>query len=113
MGCTVSAEERAAIARTKQIDQKLRLEASKKHKDIKLLLLGNTYLFLYDKNLRSVACHSINQSGRVAIDAIDSNAANRLNAHFQCGTRKNANDFRKRTLKTQLKPRKSAHLGRV
>ncbi|ENN80047.1 hypothetical protein D910_06132 [Dendroctonus ponderosae] len=39
MGCTVSAEERAAIARTKQIDQKLRLEASKKHKDIKLLLL--------------------------------------------------------------------------
>lgn len=45
MGCTVSAEERAAIARTKQIDQTLKEEGQKAKRDVKLLLLGMT-LFL-------------------------------------------------------------------
>ncbi|KAJ3648265.1 hypothetical protein Zmor_020079 [Zophobas morio] len=40
MGCTVSAEERAAIARTKQIDQTLKEEGQKAKRDVKLLLLG-------------------------------------------------------------------------
>lgn len=40
MGCTVSAEERAAIARTKQIDQTLKEEGQRKKRDVKLLLLG-------------------------------------------------------------------------
>lgn len=40
MGCTVSAEERAAIARTKQIDQTLKEESQRSKRDVKLLLLG-------------------------------------------------------------------------
>lgn len=40
MGCAVSAEERAAIARTKQIDQTLKEEGQRKKRDVKLLLLG-------------------------------------------------------------------------
>lgn len=40
MGCTVSAEERAAIARTKQIDQTLKEEGQRAKRDVKLLLLG-------------------------------------------------------------------------
>lgn len=44
MGCTVSAEERAALARTKQIDQKLKEEGQKAKKDVKLLLLGIVFL---------------------------------------------------------------------
>jgi hypothetical protein len=42
MGCTVSAEERAAIARTKQIDQTLKEEGQRAKRDVKLLLLGMT-----------------------------------------------------------------------
>lgn len=44
MGCTVSAEERAAIARTKQIDQTLKEEGQKAKRDVKLLLLGMTFI---------------------------------------------------------------------
>lgn len=44
MGCTVSAEERAAIARTKQIDQTLKEEGQKAKRDVKLLLLGTCYV---------------------------------------------------------------------
>lgn len=45
MGCTVSAEERAAIARTKQIDQTLKEEGQKAKRDVKLLLLGKYVIF--------------------------------------------------------------------
>ena len=41
MGCTVSAEERAAIAKTKMIDQNLKEDKIRARKDVKLLLLGN------------------------------------------------------------------------
>lgn len=48
MGCAVSAEERAAIARTKMIDKHLKEARIKAKKDIKLLLLGNIkYTFTY------------------------------------------------------------------
>lgn len=40
MGCAMSAEERAAIARTKKIDAGLRDDRLRARKDIKLLLLG-------------------------------------------------------------------------
>lgn len=40
MGCTVSAEERAARARTMEIDEKLKQDRLKAVRDIKLLLLG-------------------------------------------------------------------------
>lgn len=42
MGCTVSAEERAAIARTKKIDQGIKEDGIRAKRDIKLLLLGRT-----------------------------------------------------------------------
>lgn len=40
MGCTSSAEERAAIARSKQIEKNLKEDGIQAAKDIKLLLLG-------------------------------------------------------------------------
>lgn len=46
MGCASSAEERAAIARSKQIEKNLKEDGMQAAKDIKLLLLGNG-AFLY------------------------------------------------------------------
>lgn len=46
MGCASSAEERAAIARSKQIEKNLKEDGIQAAKDIKLLLLGNG-AFLY------------------------------------------------------------------
>lgn len=40
MGCTTSAEERAAIARSKLIERNLKEDGIQAAKDIKLLLLG-------------------------------------------------------------------------
>ncbi|KPJ05823.1 Guanine nucleotide-binding protein G(o) subunit alpha [Papilio xuthus] len=41
MGCASSAEERAALARSKQIEKNLKEDGIQAAKDIKLLLLGN------------------------------------------------------------------------
>jgi len=47
MGCTSSAEERAALARSKQIEKNLKEDGAQAAKDIKLLLLGKSlYYFL-------------------------------------------------------------------
>lgn len=51
----MSAEERAAIARTKKIDQNLREDRIKARKDIKLLLLGTDDDYLLD----FIRCRSI------------------------------------------------------
>lgn len=40
MGCAMSAEERAALARSKQIERNLKEDGIQAAKDIKLLLLG-------------------------------------------------------------------------
>ena len=40
MGCTMSAEERAAMERSKQIEKNLKEDGVQAAKDIKLLLLG-------------------------------------------------------------------------
>ncbi|XP_037077914.1 guanine nucleotide-binding protein G(o) subunit alpha-like [Pollicipes pollicipes] len=40
MGCALSAEERAAMARSKQIEKNLKEDGMQAAKDIKLLLLG-------------------------------------------------------------------------
>lgn len=48
MGCASSAEERAAIARSKQIEKNLKEDGIQAAKDIKLLLLGNgAFLYLF------------------------------------------------------------------
>lgn len=44
MGCAMSAEERAALARSKQIEKNLKEDGIQAAKDIKLLLLGE---FIY------------------------------------------------------------------
>lgn len=44
MGCTTSAEERAAIQRSKQIEKNLKEDGIQAAKDIKLLLLGKCAL---------------------------------------------------------------------
>lgn len=40
MGCTLSAEERAANLRSKAIDKNLKLDGARAERDVKLLLLG-------------------------------------------------------------------------
>lgn len=40
MGCAMSAEERAALARSKKIEKDLKEDGIQAAKDIKLLLLG-------------------------------------------------------------------------
>lgn len=52
MGCAMSAEERAALARSKQIEKNLKEDGIQAAKDIKLLLLGeSSYLhFLLFRN---------------------------------------------------------------
>ena len=44
MGCTMSAEERAALERNKQIEKNLKEDGLQAAKDIKLLLLGKLCL---------------------------------------------------------------------
>lgn len=44
MGCAMSAEERAALARSKQIEKNLKEDGIQAAKDIKLLLLGTCVL---------------------------------------------------------------------
>jgi len=44
MGCAMSAEERAALARSKQIEKNLKEDGIQAAKDIKLLLLGKRML---------------------------------------------------------------------
>lgn len=45
MGCTMSADERAALDRSREIDQMLRRDADKQSREVKLLLLGTVRLF--------------------------------------------------------------------
>lgn len=47
MGCAMSAEERAALARSKQIEKNLKEDGIQAAKDIKLLLLGKSSSLLY------------------------------------------------------------------
>ena len=51
MGCAMSAEERAALARSKQIEKNLKEDGIQAAKDIKLLLLGESSycIFCYVK----------------------------------------------------------------
>ncbi|OTF82453.1 hypothetical protein BLA29_009802 [Euroglyphus maynei] len=49
MGCAMSAEERAALARSKQIEKNLKEDGIQAAKDIKLLLLGKCYYFILKK----------------------------------------------------------------
>lgn len=46
MGCNLSAEDRAAIERNKQIERALKEDGQQAAKDIKLLLLGKPPLLL-------------------------------------------------------------------
>lgn len=56
MGCAQSAEERAAIARSKQIEKNLKEDGIQAAKDIKLLLLGKCVhqSFIYVLNMIEV-----------------------------------------------------------
>lgn len=40
MGCAVSADDKAAVERSKQIDKALRVDGEKASREVKLLLLG-------------------------------------------------------------------------
>lgn len=47
MGCAMSAEERAALARSKMIEKNLKEDGIQAAKDIKLLLLGGLQHFFF------------------------------------------------------------------
>lgn len=62
MGCTSSAEERAALARSKQIEKNLKEDGIQAAKDIKLLLLGELQLItvlLYSSGSTSILVLSL------------------------------------------------------
>lgn len=46
MGCTVSAEDKAAAERSKMIDKNLREDGEKAAREVKLLLLGRLQLMV-------------------------------------------------------------------
>lgn len=52
MGCTVSAEDKAAAERSKMIDKNLREDGEKAAREVKLLLLGMLFLFGVLGNIR-------------------------------------------------------------
>lgn len=45
MGCTISAEDKAAVERSKMIDKNLREDRDKSSKEVKLLLLGMNFIY--------------------------------------------------------------------
>lgn len=61
MGCAMSAEERAALARSKQIEKNLKEDGIQAAKDIKLLLLGKLHIayILYVKLVCIVASFTL------------------------------------------------------
>ena len=57
MGCTISAEDKAAMERSKMIDKHLREDEEKSCREVKLLLLGKNTgvsVFLHYYNVREV-----------------------------------------------------------
>lgn len=70
MGCASSAEERAAIARSKLIEKNLKEDGIQAAKDIKLLLLGNgafLYLCLGSRCARMPARALLTQTSEPAL----------------------------------------------
>lgn len=53
MGCAMSAEERAAQARSRVIERTLKEDGIQAAKDIKLLLLGELYVPCFSKCLKT------------------------------------------------------------
>ena len=53
MGCTLSADERAALDHSREIDQMLRRDADRQSREVKLLLLGKSHLCLISFNILS------------------------------------------------------------
>lgn len=43
MGCTLSAEDKAAVERSKMIDKNLRADGERAAREVKLLLLGKSF----------------------------------------------------------------------
>ncbi|KAK8389148.1 hypothetical protein O3P69_020847 [Scylla paramamosain] len=52
MGCTMSAEDRAARARNKEIEKKMKEDANEAAKDVKLLLLESPPFFNFSLEFR-------------------------------------------------------------
>jgi guanine nucleotide-binding protein G(o) subunit alpha len=66
MGCAMSAEERAALARSKQIEKNLKEDGIQAAKDIKLLLLGKRMLRNRIVSLSRLSIGNNNREGRRA-----------------------------------------------
>jgi len=56
MGCTVSAEDKAAAERSKMIDKNLREDGEKAVREVKLLLLGRSQLVLWINHMDACCC---------------------------------------------------------
>lgn len=60
MGCTISAEDKAAVERSKMIDKNLREDRDKSSKEVKLLLLGMNFIYslsLFFFYVQQMLCH--------------------------------------------------------
>lgn len=56
MGCTISAEDKAAVERSKMIDKNLREDREKASREVKLLLLGKNRHFVII--LKGIICNA-------------------------------------------------------
>uniref|UniRef100_I3J2P6 Adenylate cyclase-inhibiting G alpha protein n=1 Tax=Oreochromis niloticus TaxID=8128 RepID=I3J2P6_ORENI len=56
MGCTISAEDKAAVERSKMIDKNLREDRDKSSKEVKLLLLGMNFIYSLSRSLSIPLC---------------------------------------------------------
>lgn len=54
MGCTISAEDKAAVERSKMIDRNLREDREKSSREVKLLLLGRLLPLHLPRTLSSI-----------------------------------------------------------
>jgi hypothetical protein len=63
MGCTMSAEERSAMERSKQIERNLKEDGIQAAKDIKLLLLGECPVDFLGENVDERECEAESMYG--------------------------------------------------
>ena len=70
MGCTMSAEERQALERSKQIEKNLKEDGIQAQKDIKLLLLGEFLACFSSTQIRDVLAAGLaagDMAGKMAL----------------------------------------------
>lgn len=72
MGCTISAEDKAAVERSKMIDKNLREDREKASREVKLLLLGELSTLSSDISLTIIISSGNSSSGSFCFHFVQS-----------------------------------------